>query len=232
MVRLLLLIMLIILPELALAGPWPREKRKLFIAASYALGRGDDGVYPAGNSLYMEYGLTDKMTLGLDSFLGQRDEVSEGYFFGRHPIGKTGGASRLAFSFGLGYKSIPNPWGTKTKQYLTKPGLHWGRGLQKGWLGIDVSVTHVLDSSIYVPNQAGTSYFADYTWGLKPRPRLMLINQLQTGKITNGDAFAKFAPSLVWTMTRSNPAKIEIGLIKGLVNDESQQLKLGFWSEF
>lgn len=231
MIRVIVLLISMVLPEPVQAGAWLREKGTLFLSWSSNISTRSQDLYATGTSLYVEYGLTPRLTVGLDGYLGAKGSASEAYLYMRFPLGKQDRPARMALTFGLGAKSIPNPWGTTTEQGLAKVGLSWGRGLKKGWLAVDASAISVHKSSIFVPNQAGTSYNIDFTYGQKPSDRLMLIWQLQTGKTTNGPTYAKFAPSLIWAF-KGGKTSVELGLIKGLTGDDTQSIKLGIWKNF
>lgn len=230
MVRALVLLIMVILPANAQAGAWLREKGAVFLSWSNTISTRSDSLYATDTSLYAEYGLTSRLTVGFDGYLGATGKASEAYMFMRFPLGKQDRPARMALTFGVGAKSIPNPWGSTTEQTLAKAGFSWGRGLKRGWLAFDASVSSVVQSSIFVTGQSGTSFSADFTFGQKPSERLMLIWQMQTGKTTNGPTYAKFAPSMVWSFGNKN--SIEIGLVKGLTGDETQSLKVGFWKSF
>lgn len=231
MFRLLVLLALLVVPTVAQSGAWLREKGSLYLSWSNSISTLSASSFATDTSLYAEYGLTKRLTVGFDGYLGASGKASEAYLFMRMPLGKSGRPASMALTFGMGIKTIPNPWGTTTEQTLAKLGFSWGRGLKKGWLGFDASVLTVVRSSIFVPAQAGTSYSADFTWGQKPSDRMMLIWQVQTGKTTNGPVYAKFAPSLVWSFG-GGKSSVEIGLVKGLTGDNSQSVKLGFWKSF
>lgn len=232
MIRVLALLVLLVLPVPAQAGAWLREKGAVFLAWSNSISTLSSDAYSMDMSLYAEYGLTPRLTVGFDGFLGGDGVASEAYLFMRFPISKKQRSSQTALSFGVGYKSIPNPWGTVTKQTRAKLGFSWGRGLKKGWLAFDTSASVLLQTSLVVPGQDGTNYSADFTWGQKPSERLMLIWQLQSGKTTNGPFFAKFTPSVVWAFGEKRNNNIEVGLIKGLTGSDVQSVKLGFWKSF
>lgn len=232
MVRVLVLLGLLILPVTAQAGAWLREKGTVFLSWSNNISTLSNSLYATDTSLYAEYGLTPRLTVGFDGYLGGPGKASEAYLFMRMPIGKKQRSSKMALTFGLGQKSIPNPWGTTTEQTRAKLGFSWGRGLKHGWLAFDTSASILLHSSLFVPGQAGTNFSADFTWGQKPFERFTFIWQVQTGKTTNGPFFAKFTPSVVWTFGAKKSNSIEVGFIKGLTGDDSQSVKLGFWKSF
>lgn len=232
MIRVLALLILLVLPASAQAGAWLREKGAIFLSWSNSISTQSSSLYATDMSLYAEYGLTPSLTVGFDGYLGGDGVTSEAYLFMRFPLGKKQRQSPMALTLGVGYKTIPNPWGTVTKQTRTKLGFSWGHGLKKGWLAFDASASFLQQTSLVVPGQDGTNYSADFTWGQKPSERWMFIWQLQSGKTTNGPFFAKFSPSVVWTFGEKRNNSIEIGLIKGITEDDSQILKMGFWKSF
>lgn len=232
MFRVLTLVLLLILPQTAQSGAWLREKGAVFLSWSNTVSTLSSNLYATDTSLYAEYGLTPRLTVGFDGYLGAAGKVSEAYLFMRMPLGRKQRPAKMALTFGLGQKSIPNPWGATTEQTRAKLGFSWGRGLKKGWLAFDSSASILLHSSLFVPNQAGTNFNADFTWGQKPGERLTLIWQLQTGKTTNGPVYAKFTPSVVWTFGAKKTNSIEVGFVKGLTGDTSESVKLGIWKSF
>jgi len=235
--RLLTLVFLMGLPTTAASGAWPQEKGALFLAYSSSISAGFTTRYETGHSIYTEYGLTRRLTVGFDGYLGPAGKASEAYIFMRIPVGKTNKPARMAMTFALGQKNIPNPWGPEVKQTQAKLGFSWGRGLKKGWLAIDAFAIIAVNKEIPTFAPAFTGHFnshfkADFTWGMKPSERLMLIWQLQTGIPADGENYVKFSPSVVWSIGKSSNTKIEIGLVKGLIGDETKSLKVGFWRSF
>jgi len=182
----ILLIFLLFLPSLSHAGAWPRDKGEVFLSFANEISAAPQTRYATGTSLYAEYGLANRLTIGFDGYLGPNGSPSETYLFLRFPLGNPGRPTHLALSFGLGQKSIPNPWGTVTRQKLARIGAAWGMGLENGWLSIDASIATTLDVTIDVPGQSGNIYKADFTWGMKPSNRIIFVWLLQTGKVPNG----------------------------------------------
>jgi len=235
--RFLLSALLIGLPAAAISGPWPQEKGALFFAYSSSISANSATRYETGHSIYAEYGLTPRLTVGLDGYLGPAGKASEAYIFMRIPIGKTNKPGRLALTFALGQKNIPNPWGPEVKQTQAKLGLSWGRGLKNGWLAVDAFAIIAVNKEIPAFAPAFTGHFnshfkADFTWGMKPTDRLMLIWQLQTGIPADGENYVKLSPSVVWSIGKANNTKVEIGLVKGLTGDDTESLKIGLWKSF
>lgn len=232
MIRVLALLVLLVFPVSVQAGAWLREKGAIFLSWSNSISTEASSFYETEMSLFAEYGLTPRLTVGFDGYIGRAGTESEAYLFMRFPIAQKERPAKMALSLGAGYKVFPNPWGTVTKQTRAKLGFSWGRGLKKGWLAFDTSASILVQSSLVVPGQDGTNFSADFTWGQKPWERWMFIWQMQTGKTTNGPFFAKFSPSVIWSFGAKRHNSIEIGLIKGITGDESQSLKMGFWKSF
>ena len=70
MIRVLILVGLLILPVTAQAGAWLREKRSVFLSWSNAISTLASNRYATDTSLYAEYGLTPRLTVGFDGYLG------------------------------------------------------------------------------------------------------------------------------------------------------------------
>ena len=73
MSRLVALLLCLMLPGSAVAGAWQRETGRVFVATTIRLGWPQDittwtSMEPTSqyNTVYMEYGLSPRMTLGLD----------------------------------------------------------------------------------------------------------------------------------------------------------------------
>ncbi|WP_234984155.1 hypothetical protein [Roseivivax jejudonensis] len=204
----------------AAAGAWPRERGAWFASATVNLtwpqDLGDvDRAAPDGryDALYLEYGLTDRITLGLDvgrSVSGEAKLVA----FAQHPVLPADAPLRAAAQLGIGKIDDRD---------VLRPGLSVGRGWEGGWLSTDALLEQPFDGT-------GADVKLDATWGLRLRADRRLILQLQTGKQTGDPAFARLAPSLV--MPLRGPLSAEVGGTYGVTGDDSVGLKLGLWAEF
>ncbi|HBQ37366.1 MAG TPA: hypothetical protein DD729_11145 [Rhodobacteraceae bacterium] len=237
MLRFMLLIFLLLTPTSSQAGAWLREKGSVFLSFSNTISVNSQTLYKTDSSLYLEYGLTPRMTVGFDGFLGATGKSFEAYMFLRFPVGKPDRLNKIALTFAAGLKRIPNPWGPTVYQPQVKAGISWGRGLKHGWLAADAFVIvpiskKVSEFSWGFTGHHNTHFTADFTWGYKHSDRLMIIGQLQTGKPAIGDVYAKFSPSVVWSTGKSAKSQIELGLVVGLTGDHSQSVKIGFWRSF
>ncbi|MBP0481632.1 hypothetical protein [Sagittula salina] len=207
------------LPAQAEAGAWPRDKGAGFLAVATRLTWPQDitlwtSLSPTEDyqTLYIEYGLTDRLTLGLDvgrSVSGAGKTVA----FLQMPLRDRDRGPKIAAQMGLGQIS---------GETVLRPGLSLGWGLRNGWLALDGV------AEIRATGAADTKLDITRGWNL-PR-NFMLILQLQTGLQQDDPAFARFAPSLVFPLRKR--IKGEFGGAWGLAGDSSMGLKFGLWAEF
>lgn len=204
----------------AQAGAWPRKEGSGFVSAAVRLAWPQDvrqwtSPEPIQDysTLFFEYGLTDRLTLGLD--LGHSVSGSgKTVIFAQVPLRQAGSGPRVTAQIGFGMIA---------GERVLRPGLSIGWGLDKGWLSIDsVAEAHVEPATI--------DYKIDMTWGRNLSKDRKLILQLQTGQPAGREPFARFAPSIVVPV--HDRFKVETGATFGLTGDESVGLKLGFWTEF
>ena len=128
--RLAILMLLMTTP--ALAGPWPRAPGAQFLSLS-AEGNHGPGRAEAYGSLYYEYGLLPRLTLGVDAGMDSWGQ-SGTLVFARVPIVNTPSGHWVAGELGVG--AYANPTGSEP---ALRPGLSWGRHLdiwQGGWVSV------------------------------------------------------------------------------------------------
>lgn len=202
------------------AGAWPRKKGDGFASVSVRLGWPQDvadwtSLEPTQDysTLYIEYGLTDRLTLGLDlghSVSGSGKTVA----FLQFPLRQADEGVHVSAQLGFGMISGDR---------VLRPGLSLGWSLEKGWFSIDsVAEAHL---------QTGRAdYKLDFTWGRNLNAGRKFILQVQTGQPDGQDAFARLAPSIVIPVR--DRLKFETGATFGLTGDESVGLKIGVWTEF
>lgn len=216
--RIFLVMMGFFLPQLCSAGPWPRGEGNQFVSASIefefenGLTNGDD----VFGTFYYERGLKNNLTLGFD---GGSDPLgtSKAIGFLRWPVGNQDGPSRLALEFGVGAFD-----GTAA----IRPAVSWGRGIERG----DVPGWISVDTRLVLQETFDSVLESDFTLGLKPAPRSMVIFQLQTGQPSDEDFYAKIAPSYVHEFRPNR--RIEFGLISGITGTDEFKLKMGLWRDF
>lgn len=201
-------------PRTASAGPWPREAGKAFLTLSWERDLIRDIGY-AG--VYGEYGLTDRLTLGLD-IGADPNGLSKAIAFARIPFGQSPGGMRLALEMGTGVAD---------KRPVMRPAMSFGRGLnmagRSGWLTLDIRAMVFQDTF-------DTAWESDLTLGLNATARGKAIIQLQTGQPVTGDAYIKLGSS--WVMQGPPGRHIEFGLVTGLKNNDALAAKIALWHDF
>ncbi|MBS0124846.1 hypothetical protein [Thetidibacter halocola] len=220
MSRALAFLLCLLLPGAAMAGAWQRETGSVFVATTVRLGWPQDimtwtSMEPTSqyNTVYLEYGLSPRLTLGLD--LGRAvSGASKAVGFVQIPLRQAERGPQMALQLGAG--QIEN-------EPVLRPGLSVGWSLERGWLGID-SLAEIGVSNSRVDLKS------DITWGRSLQKGRLLILQVQTGLPANEDAFVRFAPSLVTPLTKR--LKLETGVGIGLVGDRDMGVTMGLWAEF
>ncbi|SFD65463.1 hypothetical protein [Roseivivax sediminis] len=204
----------------AAAGAWPRERGTWYASGAVHLSwpRAIEtwtSTEPTGryDALYLEYGLTRKLTLGLDLGRAVSGEIKTIGFL-QYPITPQDWPIKAAVQLGFGRIA---------GRQVVRPGLSLGRGWDGGWLAADALVEQPTDGARF-------DVKLDMTYGIKLPKERKLILQMQTGQQAGDPAFARFAPSVVFPLR--GPLSLELGGTWGLTGDNSMGLKIGLWAEF
>lgn len=198
-------------------GAWLRERGHGFTATSTTWTMGGNGYFGYYSSYYGEFGLSDRLTLGIDAGVGENGIVTA-LIFTRLPLwqGKNGG--RLALEMASG---------TTGQLPVMRPGVSWGRGLETpwgpGWLSVDTSAA--LNTVLGI-----TTYKMDGTIGVSPSDRWKAILQVQTQVQPGISQSLKIAPSAV--MRVGKHMQFEIGTSHALMGTQMTGVKLGVWVDF
>lgn len=204
----------------AVAGPWPREDGAGFFSATARFVWPYDAQGGAARNtyltLYSEYGLTDRLTGGLDlghSVSGDSKMIA----FLRLPLPAPEG---WAMATELGFGSIAG-------ETVFRPTLSVGRGLDgprgAGWISLEGTVEYGLGTG-------ETDLKLDATWGQALPGDRVLIFQVQGGQPAGEPAFLRLAPSLV-TPLRGG-LRAEVGVTVGLAGNTGLGLLFGLWRDF
>lgn len=219
MVRCLTLavVLLLGLAPVGMAGAWLREKGTGFLSLSSQVTEPDEyGFYRVDAGLYAEYGLTERLTLGVDAGHDML-RVSKGLVFLRLPLGRETHKTRLAMEIGAGQV------GDDT---ALRPGLSIGRGIKLwdryGWLNAD--------GRVVLAGGGAMTLESDLTFGLSITGRSKIILQLQLGQPDIGDAYAKIAPSFVYETKPGT--QLELGLTHPLTGSDLRGVSLDLWRTF
>lgn len=224
-------LLLVIAGSQAVAGAWPRGKGNTFLSVSHAMSTGTQTILTplldlrSYTSLFAEYGLTDKFTVGLDAGRGGNNGTyaNSAIVFGRYPVWASDSGHRLAVDFGIG--SISDP--VDGSQTRLRPGIAWGYGFDTrwggGWLGIESSLE-------YRKPSGDTAFKGDITAGYKPTDNWMLILQVQTGHYPGSEPLVRIAPSVVRRL--SEKFHLQFGGFAGVQGDDSIGGKAAIWASF
>jgi hypothetical protein len=240
LVAVLAVLLPLVLTGMALAGPWPREEGGVFLSVSTEQDR-DDSRY---DSIYAEYGLSPRNTLGLE--LGHTKGESSALIWWQRALDDGSGPNRWSISLGLG--AIQRDGRTHPMGQI---GTAWGRGFDSlpllqlvpggGWLALDTrfkmaAVTQefdfgpnvIADETTYLTPESTSK--AEATLGWHVSDRLMLINQFRFEDREDTGFSSKLAVSAVQDLV--GPAKVELGLIEPLSGPGERAVKLGAWFGF
>ncbi|MCW8843046.1 MAG: hypothetical protein OQK00_06485 [Rhodobacteraceae bacterium] len=223
MIRLLFLLLCLAPP--ALAGPWLRAEGTGFSAASTDLAPPSEPALPPDvaaqypvdlyNSIYVEYGLTPRLTVGID---GGSDINGNGVglVFLRIPLFEKP-KGRAAAEFAVGAR-----WSGAEITPIIRPGLSWGRGLtllgRDGWTSVDASLA--------IPGN-GDKVLAklDAMLGLNAGDRMKLMLGLTLERPA-----PTLSPSIALKISKT--LHLTLGLKLRGNADRSHGLTLGIWQTF
>ncbi|MFK7838231.1 MAG: hypothetical protein AB8B60_18635 [Sulfitobacter sp.] len=211
----------LVAPQVAEAGAWLREKGSGFTALTFGMNKDEEN----SPSLYFEYGLTEKTTVGFDihaAMNGASLRDASGMIFLRRTLWHLNGPHKLSYELGLG--------GTYRDDLLlptVKTGVSWGRGFQlwerNGWINVNAAY-------IYEPMQGSSLSKLEGTVGLD-------LGKITTGMIEiamsrmDGDTFSSIEPSVL-IKPKKGKYKFRVGVAVPFDNADKSSLKLGIWHSF
>ncbi|RBO55134.1 hypothetical protein DSD19_00370 [Rhodovulum sp. BSW8] len=211
-------------PQPASAGAWLKEKGAGLLSFSYEADR--DRTYGSQwgyGSLYGEYGLTPKLTLGLDAGQGDDADDWKAILFLRFRSGIGWLPGRLATEFGAGAAGAP---GGLTEPVI-RTGLSWGTGFTtadgSGWINLDART----DTR---PQSALVDYKLDITLGVMPNPRTQLTLELWGEDTATEPRTVKLSPAISRRIGKGT--WLRLGGIVGIHNDPSIGMVIGSRIEF
>ena len=225
--RIAAFVILLILPEISLAGAWQRDEGATFLSFSYtATAPVADwkagSVDPDGfTAFYVERGLGTGLTLGLDAGAAEAGERTVIVFVSR-ALTQPDDKNQSAIQFGIGNLSA-----FASDQPLVQVAASLGRGLGgargPGWMAADAQLHYRTETGEIVKK-------LDLTYGATISDRTRAIFQIQTGDYPGSDPYLRLAPSVVYRL--SEGAMVEAGAAFGLSGGETFGLKIGTWLEF
>ena len=210
------------LPSLLTAGPWPRGEGNVFLSSSAFL------TWPAGRvpeapdiygSGFAEYGLTDRLTLGLD--IGSPDYMNmdrlKAVGFVKYSLSAPEAIHQVALDLG---------GGTDQGTGVIRLGASYGRG----WSLMDTPGWFTLSGvALYAPERNENTFGLDMTVGVSSGD-MKYIAQLSAMRAYDGADYISVTPSAVRKIGKH--LHLEIGASFGIRNKPDPALKLGIWQEF
>ena len=200
------------------ADAWPRGEGDSFL--SFSLERPVDG--SGGGtyaSLYYEYGLTPRLTFGIDAGRDLLFSGTSAIVFLRYPV-FSGGSNKFAIELGLGSADSGG-----RSVFTVRPGLSWGRGYTAawgtGWMGVDAT---------YQLRSDGTGLGkVDATIGANHANGALSMLQLQFERPTGKPHEVAIAPSHVFKL--SDRTYLQLGL-RHQIRTDVTSAKLAIWVNF
>lgn len=215
--RSILLTLWLCLATPADSGPWLRQPGEGFLSFSGEFVAAGDQEGSAFGTVYAEYGLSKRVTLGFD-LGGSEEDLYKAVAFARMPISWLDGDLKGALELGIGMTD---------DEMVLRPGLSLGRGFPlgqiSGWMAID-TLAHIDKTGNDI--QLST----DVTFGVNVSDRSKFILQVQSGHQLMDLDYLKIAPSYVFE--RKPGQHVEMGMLAGLESSENFAIKLGLWQEF
>ncbi len=212
------LILLLLVPGQALAGPWLRDVGRGFLSYSVTLEdvekSGETNSYGA---VYAEYGVRRNLTLGLDLGAGEQG-YSKAIAFAVLPLTPQTQDTRISAEFGLG---------TVQDNAIIRPGIAIGRSFEFldrfGWMSIETRAEIGIQSG-------DVALSTDLTLGYNTGLRSKWMMQLQHGGTMADPDYMRLVPSVV---IKTHPGRhLEFGVTAGVWNTTALGVKLGIWQEF
>ncbi len=205
----------------ATAGPWPRAEGEYFISAggNFLLSEGATLPVHYDPTLYLEYGMTDKLTVGLDIHTADAGRIGTMFVFASFPLSSPEQAHKFSATLSLGARA--NILGQTDT--LIRGGMSWGKGLENGWLSIDASATWGTHDPVFRPK-------IDATYGHNWSDKWTTSIQLQTGQGFTNDYYAKVVPSASYKFR--DDLRVSVGGVQALTGDRGFGLKVETWLTF
>lgn len=170
-----------------LAGAWLRDKGAGFSAVSVT-GFKESDVYKYKTSLYAEYGLGPRLTVGLDAEEHQ-DLYGHALVFARFLVADFGRSGRMAAELGVGaHHRQLQVWA------LYKATLSYGRNIEtkigNGWLAVDAALEYRTHDALFRK--------LDFTAGLSSGRRIDPLLQIETSYTPDRPFYWSVRPSIMY----------------------------------
>jgi len=208
-----IIVLCLILPSLASAGAWPRGKGNIYFDLSFYTYPQDHDTRGITPHVYLEYGITDKLTFALDGVFMNEHNMFTGIASVTTPIMLKN--NRIKLAYGFGYGQAPYQFKIKDEEYdlidgyrilvsksitthtkrqtVTQFSFHMGLGLDEGWLSADAYM-RLFDT------HPDPLVKLDVTYGRHISPKLKGHVQFQYG-VQGDESYFNLAPTLDWAFS-------------------------------
>lgn len=205
----------------ASAGAWPQPEGEYFLSFGSNVALIGESVRPVhyDPTLYLEYGYSERLTIGIDGFTADRGEAGSVFAFGRWALDVEGTEDRFALGAGLGVTILPDGEQGETFRLTA----HWGRGLDTGWLAIDAQASFGFTQEL-------TQTKIDSTWGYRIDDTWTATTQFEIGTGLSGDVYTKVSPSIVYSV--NDDLQLRAGVVQALSGDYGTGISLQSWLRF
>lgn len=202
------------------AGAWLREPGTVFSSVSTTV-RYLDGIWRPDYSLYAEYGLAPRLTLGVDY---NENPGFSGHvmMFARMPVGSTQRRTKLALELGIGGHHWQGQWAEMFKSTISL-----GRGFSSrwgdGWFHVDGAM------EMRRPNPE-PAYKLDATLGLSSGLRFRPLLQFESTYIPGTPLIWSLIPSVM--IDGRDDTTWLIGVERRTAGQTSLGLRFALWRRF
>ncbi|MFV0360732.1 hypothetical protein [Tropicimonas sp.] len=221
------------------SSAWPRGKGKVFASVSWSTWGDIIGYTEAIQepwideppileqteeiSFFGEFGLSDRVTVGIDNHRRADSDIGETILFLRTNLGALDWPDKFSLQIGAG----PSRDWQETEQTAYRVGFGWGRGFDTRWGG---AWTDIDAKYTALPETDTNFYKLDATIGLNTTDKAMWYLQVQSGAVDDNPAFVRLVPTYVRRIGYG--MSLESALLWGVENDEAQGVKFSAWFEF
>ncbi|SHG53247.1 hypothetical protein [Cognatishimia maritima] len=224
--RTIWIIMFLLVPMSALPGPWLRPDGEGFMSVdsigSVGRNQGDLWLY---NGLFLEYGLSDRTTIGLT---GGMDHLGDGsvttYLRRALPINRAGWIASGDLGIGTSFSL------DQTTSQPSEPHLRLGVSIGRGGLWGNPGTWFALDSYALFEKRDKPMVKAEATLGHRTDSNWLWMVQLIAEIHQDDDPITTFAPSVAIPLKRKS--HLQIG---AMLSDEGEGrfgLKAALWRSF
>lgn len=204
------------------AGAWPQTAGAYFVSATTRMSRPQNdlraGQVATYTTLYVEYGVTDRLTMGVD--LGRSVSGAEkAVVFLRYPLPSRWETVKLSAEIGIGRIDDAR---------VLRPGFSLGTSFPVrddiyGWLSVETIAE--------IDRRSGAvDYKLDATVGVTLPSERKFFVQVQSGAPHDRESFLRIEPTMVFPAGKDR--HLEVGVTVGLRGDDQLGLKLGLWQKF